>query len=145
MMATSPVRSASPAADSLDVEISMPAVLRRASTIGDGAVSLATTATLMRSGARLRKAIPSPAASSTGKMKTQKTASGSRKNSRYRTRVSCTRGCLDQRRVSVIAKVSASERHKDVFQGGGVSAQLGQLGTLSPQLAQEGRHGQMKL
>ena len=38
----------------------------------------ATRATGIRSGARFRNAMPSPAVSSTGKMKTQKTASGSR-------------------------------------------------------------------
>jgi hypothetical protein len=44
----------------------------------------ATMAILMTSGARLRKATPSPLASKMGKNSTQKTASGSRQNSRKR-------------------------------------------------------------
>ena len=85
--------------------------------------------------------MPSPAASSTGKMNTQKTASGSRKNSRYRTRVSCTRGCSDQRRLSLFTKMPTSQRYEYVLESCRVGPQLGQLGALAPKLTQKRGHG----
>src|SRR4029078_6202066 len=104
-----------------------------------------TTPITVRSGARFRNAMPNPAARSIGNTNTQKTASGSRKNSRYRTRVSCTRGRSDQRRASLIAPLPSGERDEHILQRSRMGSQLGQLDTLPSKLLQQRGHGPMQL
>jgi len=88
--ATFPVRSASAAALSSYVETtSVESLVRDRITAALAGVPV-TTPTCTLSGPRCLNAIPNPAASRIGKTKVQKTASGSRMNSRKRTRVSCT-------------------------------------------------------
>src|SRR6188474_1187865 len=102
--------------------------------------STRTTPTTTSCARSWRKAIPSAKAISSGKAKTQNTASGSRRNSRSRALVSSTIG---MRRGSGIAQVTPGEVHEDVFQGGAVRGQECQLrATLAEQVEQR-RNGEV--
>src|ERR1700689_3032992 len=155
--ATLPVRKASSAAAA-----GSSATSRSSSWRSDCASCGVTVAILSTSAGRLRNAMPRPAASRMGKMNTQNNASGSRMNSRNRTRVSCASGCSvqaagrgDFRAVSpasssgtvtsLIAQVTSRQGDEDVLQGSGMREQLSQRNTLPPQLVEQGGHGAMEL
>src|SRR4051794_39362844 len=96
-----------------------------------------TTPTCTISAGLFRKAMPSPIARRIGKAKVQKTASGSRRNSRRRTMVSsrsdeCT--CVD----SGFTKLPPGEMYEHVFECGRVR---GQLRELELSLGQRGEQG----
>src|SRR5688572_24127559 len=84
--------------------------------------------------------MPRPAVSRRGNTKTQKTASGSRKNSRYRTKVSWTSECSVQRRRLFVTELPSGQSNEDVLERSRVGTQLGKLRTLPPQLPEEERH-----
>src|ERR1039458_4428761 len=133
--ATLPVRSASSAAAADNSSTSSNFSCR-----SDLASSGVTAAILSTSGGRLRNASPRPAARRIGKMNTQNIASGSRQNSRNRTRVSCASGWSDHR-VLLIAQVPSRQNDEDVLQAGGMRAQFGERNALPVEFVQQRGHG----
>src|SRR5688500_11751479 len=114
------------------------------------AISLApacsTIPAITGSSPRVRNAIPSAHVMITGNMKTQNTASGSRRNSRNRASVSSTSGCAAACCEGlVIAQLTARQRDEHILQGRTVRAQLAQRGVLAVQQVEQRRHGQMQL
>src|SRR4249919_523460 len=149
-----PTRSACRAASADSVSTERPASLRMA-----WASACDVLATFSTSGGRLRNAMPSPLVSRIGKKMAQKTASGSRTNSRTRTSVSCTSGCPripNGRRTRggrplrtdaslVISEMSSGERYEDVLERGRVRPKLGERQALPGQLREKGRYHSMEL
>src|SRR5688572_13582945 len=106
----------------------------------------ASIATLDGDSGRLRKAIPSPAVIRTGKRKAQKIASGSRTNSRIRTRTSRTSGrSVNGRGGSAIAQGPAGQVDEHILERGRVGSELGQGETAGSEQRQQRRHGAMGL
>src|SRR5580704_19579060 len=106
--------------------------------------------------------MPSPAARRIGNTNTQNRASGSRRNSRKRTRVSCTSGWSANEFargdffsatpartsgivLSLISQMASRQSNKDVLQCGRVSSQLGEWNILARQFGEQCGDGSMKL
>src|SRR5579884_1589723 len=149
--ATAPVRS-SRAASASPIAFTFSSGSRRSHCATcPPSVPFVTTATFITSAGLFRNAIPRPPASRMGKTKVQKTASGSRRNSRARTSASCrsalvftlSRGAVIA--VSLIAQMPSGHRHKNVLQRGGVRAELRQRAILQGDRLQNQREGLMKL
>src|SRR4051794_37739845 len=103
-----------------------------------------TTPTCTISAGLFRKAMPSPIARRIGKAKVQKTASGSRRNSRKRTMVSsrsdeCTFG------DSGFTKLPSGEVYEHVFERGRVGRQLRELELSFGEGREQGGDGAMQL
>ena len=106
--------------------------------------------------------MPRPAARRIGNTNTQNSASGSRMNSRNRTRVSCTSGWSANEVargdffsaspartsgmvLSLIAQMPSRQCDEDVLQSRRVRAQLGERNILARQFSEQGGHGGVKL
>src|SRR5258708_13958075 len=106
--------------------------------------------------------MPNPAARRMGNTNTQNKASGSRMNSRNRTRVNCTSGwsasefprgyffsAIRARTsgmvLSLITQMASRQCDKDVLQCGGVSSKLGERNILPSQFSEQGGDGRGKL
>src|SRR5438128_2630106 len=90
-------------------------------------------------GPRFLNAMPSANASSTGNANTQKTASGSRRNSR--TRQSVSSRIAEYFAASLIAQMPPGERDEHVLERRAVRGQLGQDRAALAQQRHERRHG----
>src|SRR5450759_823127 len=93
-----------------------------------------------------RNAMPRPIANNTGKANVQKTASGSRKNSRSRT-VDSSRNeeCCLIGGWLVIAKLASGERDEYVLERRGMRRELRQLHSSFREGREKRRHGAVKL
>src|SRR4051812_6232419 len=120
MSATRPVRRASRALSTDNDSAATFFACRKASSATGAPGRSAATAMCTTSAGRFRNAMPSPTDSRMGKASDQKSASGSRTNSRNRVSVSC-------RSESRIAQMAAGERYEHVLQRRRVRGQLGEL------------------
>src|SRR5690349_18265551 len=124
--------------------------------------ALASIATGVLSGTVLRNAIPSANVISTGKMKTQNTASFSRRNSRTRIAVSSNNGCRDSpfslprvsfnsRSSSKVSFASAIPQHspcqtnEHVFERGLMRGERNELRALAFDLGEQSRQSDANL
>src|SRR5687767_11551753 len=144
--ATFPVRRARAAAESSIRAGSSSGLPVSRAIASDAAGASAWIATLDGASGRLRKAMPSPAVIRTGKRKVQKIASGSRTNSRIRTRTNRTSGrSVNRRGASAIAQGPTGQVDEHILECGRVGSELGQGKTAGSQQRQQRRNGAMGL
>src|SRR5688572_7621102 len=144
--ATFPVRRARAAAESSISAGSSSGLPVSRAIASDAAGASAWIATLDGASGRLRKAMPSPAVIRTGKRKVQKIASGSRTNSRIRTRTNRTSGrSVNRRGASAIAQGPTGQVDEHILECGRVGSELGQGKTAGSQQRQQRRNGAMGL